>query len=607
MEGNNDSIRPPLEKTIKLPPKPRHYTIRLDAPVSVISDKNRKTETLAEASANVCNDQNNGNVSNDESRRNNNDDNNNINNNHKTSSSTNSNDKKLSFFNTDEDEDECTLSDCGTTNKQLKSSPTNFITKFNSNPIEKKNEQINIIKFRSEKKVELENVRYSSSESYDDDRMSERLDYDEDSVKSSPISPKNKNESMISDEAKIYNISKFHTIEENKNLTKDKSLNNQQDDQQTNNPIELNNSSNKLQSRIKSFINLNHEIEVSNIRSVENGDHSTTNGKGREGKSYNDLLKYFFKNACFFQIKSINHENVKLSKDLGVWSTSVPNEMRLNAAFKENRNVILIFSVQQSGAFQGFARMTTESRPANRPVPWVLPERLSNISLGGIFQVDWLCTKELSFNETQELLNPFNGNKPVKIARDGQQLESKVGKKLCKLFPRDSKTRLLTFVETLRYQISQRKKAPLRYDRLDNIYPFPERSDMRKKPNLDSNHHKKSIQDGFGHYFGRPNPVRLPINYPHNGQRSNIRGRINDMSYSYQVTPRFFTPHGSMRSSYHAQRGPAGLTPRYTMPYTHGEYLRQGQAHPIIEPNNYDVPVIHEDNNRYHPYQRIRR
>lgn len=52
-------------------------------------------------------------------------------------------------------------------------------------------------------------------------------------------------------------------------------------------------------------------------------------------------------------MKSNNLENIMISKRKGVWSTPLQNEMKLNDAFNEFRNVILIFSVKESGRFQG--------------------------------------------------------------------------------------------------------------------------------------------------------------------------------------------------------------------------------------------------------------
>lgn len=152
---------------------------------------------------------------------------------------------------------------------------------------------------------------------------------------------------------------------------------------------------------------------------------------------YMTKLNYLFRETRFFVIKSNNAENVTLSKSKGVWSTLPQNEANLNQAFREGRNVILIFSVKESGKFAGFARMVGESRRDVPTVSWVLPHGLTAKALGGVIEVDWVCKKELSFNCTGHLYNPWNEGKPVKIGRDGQEIEQKVGAELCRLFPED--------------------------------------------------------------------------------------------------------------------------------------------------------------------------
>lgn len=88
-------------------------------------------------------------------------------------------------------------------------------------------------------------------------------------------------------------------------------------------------------------------------------------------------LKVFF--IRFFIIKSNNAENVTLSKAKGVWSTLPQNEANLNQAYRESRNVLLIFSVKESGKFAGFARLSTESRRDGAPISWVCIFNLKNI------------------------------------------------------------------------------------------------------------------------------------------------------------------------------------------------------------------------------------
>merc|ERR1712018_668206 len=178
-----------------------------------------------------------------------------------------------------------------------------------------------------------------------------------------------------------------------------------------------------------------------NIKETEKQPSATTaqSQKKKKGKSYDyaTKLNYLFRDARFFLVKSNNAENVTLSKAKGVWSTPPTNESRLNKAFEESRNVLLIFSVKESGKFSGFARLATESRHDVPQVSWVLPPGLSARALGGVLKIDWICRKDLPFQKVQHLYNPWNDGKPIKIGRDGQEIEPKVAEELCRLFSVD--------------------------------------------------------------------------------------------------------------------------------------------------------------------------
>lgn len=125
-----------------------------------------------------------------------------------------------------------------------------------------------------------------------------------------------------------------------------------------------------------------------------------------------------------------------LRRSQGVWSTLPVNERKLNAAFRSARSVILIFSVRESGKFQGeivrfretykasnakpctafqdsvlkmpldsasllyafpvgrfsgFARLSSESHHGGSPIHWVLPAGMNAKMLGGVFKIDWIC------------------------------------------------------------------------------------------------------------------------------------------------------------------------------------------------------------------------
>lgn len=53
---------------------------------------------------------------------------------------------------------------------------------------------------------------------------------------------------------------------------------------------------------------------------------------------------------------------------------------------------------------------------------------------GNAFQVEWLSTTRVPFYKTRGIRNPLNGNREVKIARDGTRIALDVGVKLMELF-----------------------------------------------------------------------------------------------------------------------------------------------------------------------------
>ncbi|NXO78862.1 YTDC2 helicase, partial [Sitta europaea] len=108
----------------------------------------------------------------------------------------------------------------------------------------------------------------------------------------------------------------------------------------------------------------------------------------------------------YFIMKSSNLQNIEISQQKGIWSTTPSNERKLNEAFWESRVVYLIFSVQGSGHFQGFARMSS-SIGCEKSQDW------GSAVFGGVFKVDWIRKESIPFQFTRHLLNPWNENKKV--------------------------------------------------------------------------------------------------------------------------------------------------------------------------------------------------
>jgi hypothetical protein len=134
----------------------------------------------------------------------------------------------------------------------------------------------------------------------------------------------------------------------------------------------------------------------------------------------------FFENARFFIIKSSNKENVETSQKYSEWATTVTNQKKLNEAFLNNY-VILIFSVNKSGNFQGYAVMSSFISDKVSSL-W---QNESSVKLGGSFAVQWLCICEMPFTKVKNMVNPINNNEYVIKSRDTQELPKDIGNSLC--------------------------------------------------------------------------------------------------------------------------------------------------------------------------------
>eukprot|EP00854_Cymbomonas_tetramitiformis_P014707 gene14707-17381_t len=126
-----------------------------------------------------------------------------------------------------------------------------------------------------------------------------------------------------------------------------------------------------------------------------------------------------------------NLHNKKCKRQLRMSESYVPltlrerrNEAKLNEAFFSAEKVYLIFSVNMSHHFQGYARMFSPIGYGDKP-DWC-----GDVGVGGSFKIRWQSLYDLPFRETGHLTNPLNENKVVKISRDGQEMAEEVGDKL---------------------------------------------------------------------------------------------------------------------------------------------------------------------------------
>jgi len=128
----------------------------------------------------------------------------------------------------------------------------------------------------------------------------------------------------------------------------------------------------------------------------------------------------------FYVITSNVGDNVVKSVQHNVWATQRKNEQKLNDAFRSSRCVILLFSVNKSGAFQGYARMRSlTGRASCRSDPFN--------GFGRIFDVEWLRLHDVEFADLQHVRNQLDDNRQVGFSRDGAELAHACGEELCRI------------------------------------------------------------------------------------------------------------------------------------------------------------------------------
>lgn len=161
---------------------------------------------------------------------------------------------------------------------------------------------------------------------------------------------------------------------------------------------------------------------------------STASVPGKSKAKRVKSVKWERLNARYFVIKSNNMDNVEISMEKGVWATPRRNEDMLVEAFRQTQHVILIYSVRESGHFQGLARMMSMPYPNQGDVQWIVGHTPALRMLPNLFKVQWITKTPLDFVSTSHLKNRWNEWKPVKISRDGQEIEPKVGAQLCQMW-----------------------------------------------------------------------------------------------------------------------------------------------------------------------------
>ena len=149
----------------------------------------------------------------------------------------------------------------------------------------------------------------------------------------------------------------------------------------------------------------------------------------------------------FFIMKSFTSENLQLSRENGVWATTFPVTKRIQMAFRSVENVICFFSLNESHAFQGIARI--ESEPNSRLKPEIFANdrnQMMRNNRGGYeyenshnrvsknMKVEWLLGCNFPFKVIEDFPgNPLNEHMPITKSYNGQELPNHLGNYLSHL------------------------------------------------------------------------------------------------------------------------------------------------------------------------------
>ena len=186
----------------------------------------------------------------------------------------------------------------------------------------------------------------------------------------------------------------------------------------------------------------------------------------------------------YFVCKSLTVGDLDQAKKSGRWSTQLRNRDRLNEAFRTSENTLLVFSANRTSAYYGIARLDAEfaeesvessaapATPAPGAAPQVTPTTAHACAYDGVpipagelvldplrgsqfwkvagcacvepevekwtapAAITWLSSPDavVPFTHTRQLKNSLNDNKPIKVARDGTEIDPAVGRQLCALF-----------------------------------------------------------------------------------------------------------------------------------------------------------------------------
>ncbi|XP_014254890.1 probable ATP-dependent RNA helicase YTHDC2 isoform X2 [Cimex lectularius] len=132
----------------------------------------------------------------------------------------------------------------------------------------------------------------------------------------------------------------------------------------------------------------------------------------------------------YFVIKAGIMKNIELSFVHKMWSFLPMTQNRIVQAHKGGKTVLLVFSIQGSNHFQGYARLTSDMPVSPESIP---PELIPGSLYNPPLPIEWIKRSNVPHHATRHIFNPYNEYAEVLMSRDGQEIEPSVGEMLLQL------------------------------------------------------------------------------------------------------------------------------------------------------------------------------
>lgn len=129
-----------------------------------------------------------------------------------------------------------------------------------------------------------------------------------------------------------------------------------------------------------------------------------SSGSGSFASTTSSVLAQHFPKR-YFILKSLTQYDLDLSVEKGVWATQRHNEVILDQAFRTSNEVYLIFGVNKSGEFYGYARMAGPILQSDTKVAWA--SRTNSPTLARGERTDWTPSASSSDPPSSRIILPL--------------------------------------------------------------------------------------------------------------------------------------------------------------------------------------------------------